>query len=195
MACNVGTTDFIICLTVLPYFCVCCAVTWCVSAITCVHPQAVFNDDNSQCTVSHINYKINSGIPELFYGAYGDCQILKFRCKLLYRVIKKSLCTWRLQYKNQVHRDFLITLYYASWKYSGIQLVILFKICDCILSSLSSGPRAYASDALQPIGLLYDPCPTVIFRHSHFRRQVPPRPYAREILAVKGGTVGKNVGQ
>jgi hypothetical protein len=30
---------------------------------------------------------------------------------LLYRVIKKSLCTWRLQYKNQVHRDFLITLY------------------------------------------------------------------------------------
>jgi len=28
----------------------------------------------------------------------------------LYRVIKKSLCTWGLQYHHQVHRDFLITL-------------------------------------------------------------------------------------
>jgi hypothetical protein len=64
-----------------------------------------------------------------------------------------------------------------------------------VLSSLSTGPRAHASDAVQPIGLLYDFCPTVIFRHSHFRRQVPPRPYAREILAAKGGTVGKNVGR
>jgi hypothetical protein len=30
---------------------------------------------------------------------------------VLYRVIKKSLCTGRLQYNHQVHRDFLITLY------------------------------------------------------------------------------------
>ena len=29
----------------------------------------------------------------------------------LYRVIKKSLCTWWVQYKKQVHRDFLITLF------------------------------------------------------------------------------------
>jgi hypothetical protein len=28
----------------------------------------------------------------------------------LYRVIKKSLCTWRLQYNHQMHRDFLIIL-------------------------------------------------------------------------------------
>ena len=28
-----------------------------------------------------------------------------------YRMIKKSLCTWWLQYDRQVHRDFLITLY------------------------------------------------------------------------------------
>ena len=28
-----------------------------------------------------------------------------------YRVIKKSVCTWRLQYTAQVHRDFLIILY------------------------------------------------------------------------------------
>ena len=44
-------------------------------------------------------------------------------------------------------------------------------------SSSSSGPGAYAPDAPQPIGLLCDPCPLVIFRRSHFRRQVPPRPY------------------
>jgi len=29
-----------------------------------------------------------------------------------YRVIKKSLCTWRLQYNHQVHRHFLITMYF-----------------------------------------------------------------------------------
>ena len=28
-----------------------------------------------------------------------------------YRVIKESLCTWRLYYNHQVHRDFLITMY------------------------------------------------------------------------------------
>jgi len=32
----------------------------------------------------------------------------------IYRVIKKSLCTWRLHYNHQVHRDFLITLYHRS---------------------------------------------------------------------------------
>ena len=31
--------------------------------------------------------------------------------RILYRVIKKSLCTWLLQCKSQVHEDFLITLY------------------------------------------------------------------------------------
>jgi hypothetical protein len=35
----------------------------------------------------------------------------------VYRVIKKSLCTWRLLYKNQVHRDFLITLYIYIYIY------------------------------------------------------------------------------
>ena len=30
-------------------------------------------------------------------------------------MIKKSLCTWRLQYNHQVHRDSLITLY-KSWR-------------------------------------------------------------------------------
>jgi len=37
-------------------------------------------------------------------------KILYFERK--YRVIKKSLCTWWLQYNRQVHRDLLITLYY-----------------------------------------------------------------------------------
>jgi hypothetical protein len=51
--------------------------------------------------------------------------------------------------------------------------------CLSVFSSYSSsGLRAYAPDASQPIGLLCDACPPpVIFRRSHFRRQVPPRPY------------------
>jgi hypothetical protein len=44
-------------------------------------------------------------------------------------------------------------------------------------SPWSSGPGAYAPDAPQPIGLLCDPCPPVIFRCPHFRHQVPPPPY------------------
>jgi hypothetical protein len=35
----------------------------------------------------------------------------------------------------------------------------------------------HAPDAPQPLGLLWDPCPPVIFRRSHFSRQVPPHPY------------------
>ena len=35
-------------------------------------------------------------------------------CIRLYRVIKESLSTWRLQYNHQVHRDFLITLYFPE---------------------------------------------------------------------------------
>jgi len=47
-------------------------------------------------------------------------------------------------------------------------------------SSSSSGPGAYAPDALQPLGLLCDPethHPHPWFRRSQSRRQVPPRPY------------------
>jgi hypothetical protein len=62
-------------------------------------------------------------------------------------------------------------------------------------SSLSSGPGAYASDALQPIGLLCDPYPPVILDiptsvagHLHVHT-------TREILAAKGGTVGETVGR
>jgi hypothetical protein len=48
--------------------------------------------------------------------------------------------------------------------------------------SAPSGPVAYALEAPLPIGLLCDLChPPLIFRRSHFRCHVPPRPYdARE---------------
>ena len=36
--------------------------------------------------------------------------------RLIIRVIKKSVCTWWLQYRSQAHREFLITLYY--WRNS-----------------------------------------------------------------------------
>ena len=32
----------------------------------------------------------------------------------IYRVIKKSLCTWHMYCNHQVHRDFLITRYYST---------------------------------------------------------------------------------
>jgi hypothetical protein len=48
----------------------------------------------------------------------------------IYRVIKKSLCTWWL-YCNQVHRDFLITLYIGTapyttwfWWWDGLYLLL-----------------------------------------------------------------------
>jgi hypothetical protein len=59
--------------------------------------------------------------------------------------------------------------------------------CLTFLLVFSSGPRAYAPDAPQPVGLL---CyPSVFFRRSHFCRQsvssyvLPERP-----LTAKGGT-------
>jgi hypothetical protein len=39
---------------------------------------------------------------------------MEFRTAVFYRMIKKSLCTWRLKYDHQVHRDFLIILYIVS---------------------------------------------------------------------------------
>jgi hypothetical protein len=39
----------------------------------------------------------------------------------LYRVIKKSLCTLCLQYNRQVHRAFLITLYYCATDGNGVE--------------------------------------------------------------------------
>jgi hypothetical protein len=60
----------------------------------------------------------------------------------------------------------------------------------------STGPAAYAPDAPQPIGLLCNPeppphgldVPISATGCLHIRM-------TREILAAKGGTVGKNVGQ
>ena len=55
----------------------------------------VLIEDISLCSNSH--NKTNS--------------LLHQNTTVLYRVIKKSLCTWWLQYRKQVHRDSVITLY------------------------------------------------------------------------------------
>jgi len=57
-----------------------------------------------------------------------------------------------------------------------------------VSSSSSSGPEAYAPDALQPVGLLCDPVldvPTFAARCLHVET-------TREILAAKGETVVGN---
>jgi len=61
--------------------------------------------------------------------------------------------------------------------------------------SLSSGPGAYAPVAPQPIGLLCDPCssPVILDVHTSAARRLHVLA-TREILATKGGIVGKNVG-
>jgi hypothetical protein len=43
----------------------------------------------------------------------------------IYRVIKKSLCTWWLQYRIQMHREFLITLY--NWFDGATTVLSKFK--------------------------------------------------------------------
>ena len=42
----------------------------------------------------------------------------------LYRVIKKSLCTWRLQYNHQMDRDFLIILYIPIDRLCGLVVTV-----------------------------------------------------------------------
>ena len=54
----------------------------------------------------------------------------------LYRVIKKSLCTWWLQYNRQMHRNFLITLYIAQY------FLYHFHIMDCGIKALFHGEFA-----------------------------------------------------
>jgi len=46
--------------------------------------------------------------------AFTHAHVYVYQHMHIYRVIKKSLCTWPLQYNHQVHRDFLITLYIQS---------------------------------------------------------------------------------
>jgi hypothetical protein len=59
----------------------------------------------------------------------------------------------------------------------------------------SSGPVAYAPDAPQPIGLLWDPYPPVILNVPTSAARCLHVHTMREILAAKGGTVGENVGR
>jgi len=65
-------------------------------------------------------------------------------------------------------------------------------------SSSLSEPGAYAPGTPQPMGLLFDPCPTptpvILDVPTSAARRLHVH-MTREILAAKGGTVGENVGQ
>jgi len=60
-----------------------------------------------------IYYQLGLDYWLLFFNEMGHIVAQNLQQGLLieYRVIKKSLCTWRFYCNNQVHRDFLITLY------------------------------------------------------------------------------------
>jgi hypothetical protein len=69
----------------------------------------------------------------------------------------------------------------------------LLQVLSCSYSS--TGPRAYAPDAPQPIGLLCDPEPPHGLDISTSSSRCLHVHTTREILAAKGGTVGENAGQ
>jgi len=72
---------------------------------------------------------------------------------LKYRVIKKSLCTWRLYCNNQVHRDFLIILYLFS---KPKKLFLLWKMTMILFCS-----SIYLS------GLVENDLPVIYFFYSY----------------------------
>ena len=77
------------------------------------------------------NVKLNKQLcacTPFIIGAYSWADVLVDRSQnftyhtlpshaMKYRVIKKSLCAWWLQYNHQVHRDFLITLYFRYFPF------------------------------------------------------------------------------
>ena len=66
----------------------------------------------------------------------------------------------------------------------------------CYYSYSSTGPGAYAPDAPQPIGLLCNPeTPPMVLDVPISAARCLHVHTMREILAAKGGTVGKNVGR
>ena len=55
----------------------------------------------------------------------------------IYRVIKKSLCTWWLQYRRQGHIDFLITLYYVCTSAKGAVVRTQNQHCNYKMRSIT----------------------------------------------------------
>jgi len=59
-------------------------------------------------------------------------------CPNIYRVIKKSLSTWLLYFNHQLHRDFLITLYFSSKeKLFFIRVFLLFPSFSSYINPLT----------------------------------------------------------
>jgi hypothetical protein len=75
----------------------------------------------------------------------------------IYRVIKKSLCTWRLQYNHQLHRDVLITLYHrrglriggSSKPLHGLPCHLLQLVARGLYSATSELPSCLIPRVLQ----------------------------------------------
>jgi len=75
-----------------------------ISVVKLMHKQAAAENSSLSChyTVrrAHVSHPVLCGTRALDN-------------KALYRVIKKSLCTWWLYCNRQMHRDFLIALYFG----------------------------------------------------------------------------------
>ena len=92
-----------------------------------------------------------------------------------YRVIKKSLCTWRLQYNHQVYRDFLITLYNVTLRRVRTTIVavekqwVLHTLSVYICSFMYLACNAYAPYChLWPVSL-YNIFSTLSYKRHDFR--------------------------
>ena len=106
--------------------------------------------------------------------------------RLIYRVIRKSLCTWLLYCNHQVHRDFLITLYFYKQANDRLdnckQLLWKYFVLRCRVRCLGSrfcfwGQRIHISVHARAFHNLncinyqnilfiyyYDPLPSTHFR-------------------------------
>jgi len=56
--------------------------------------------------------EFRSSVTDAGSKMHRDALAIYCHTDIICKVIKKSLCTWRLQYNHQVHTDFLITLYF-----------------------------------------------------------------------------------
>jgi hypothetical protein len=149
-----------VCACTRVFVCACMCVCVCACAHTCMGMWAC----DSTCWINPLPSNCNSEVSSYH---------LKFfiRCCLVYLKL------------NAGGRTYFDNFWQMLWTYQKKMVNLKCASCQvtcyrCIPThSSSSGPRAYAPDAPQPVGLLCYPCPPANVRHSHFHHQVPPHPY------------------
>jgi len=87
-------------------------------------------------------------------------------------MIKKSLCTWWLQYNHQVHRDFLITLYIYihTHTHTHIYIYIWHTFCRTFPNYNDRVPYSYQVHKVSSNVILQDKLSKIIFCQTWLRQ-------------------------